>query len=137
MESLPLRNESDRFKLVIRASDRSDYLWDVLNNNRAHAEGISYLNPSQYDHIVAQVREIAREQEPSNCSTVDIRPFSEFFELRDKGGILGKINIRVYFAIIKEKRAIAILSVDKKENENQAPPHILRRCRTRFRSLSI
>ena len=58
---------------------------------------------------------------------------SKFYELRDKGGVLGKINVRVYFAIIGDKKIILTLSAYKKEDEGKTPKHVIVRARNRLK----
>ena len=50
-----------------------------------------------------------------------MRPIDDFFEVRDKGGVLGKINVRVFFFIEFKSRTIVVLGAIKKENEGQTP----------------
>jgi DNA-binding XRE family transcriptional regulator len=62
-------------------------------------EARDVLNPEQYDYLARQVRELARNDDPTHSSRLDIRAIGEFFELREKGGVLNKINARVFFAV--------------------------------------
>ncbi len=82
---------------------------------------MSILNKDQYNHMAEQVRELARQDDPSHSVTIDVRPIEEFFEIRDKGGILHNINVRVFYFIYKKKRNIVILGTIKKENNGPTP----------------
>ena len=98
-------------------------------------EGKKLLTEAQYAHVVQLFEELAYESDPTKSKTQDVRNIQEFYELRDKGGVLGNINLRVYFSILTEKKRnmILVLAVDKKEDEAQAPQHIITRVRHRLR----
>ena len=72
---------------------------------------------------------------PTHPRTVDVRAVDDFYELRDKGGILGKINVRVYFVIRPDIRGIFILAAVKKEAEGQIPRMIKTRVAKRMNIL--
>lgn len=60
-------------------------------------------------------------------------PVENFFELKDKGGVLGKINLRIYFAVFDDFEAVVVLGCWKKEAEGKVPAYTLIRMRGRFR----
>ena len=95
------------------------YRWSVDVLDRAHDDAMEFLTDDQYAHMASQVREIAREPEPTRSATVDVRAIEDFFEIRDKGGILGKLNVRVFFFVHKPRRTIVVLGAIKKENDGQ------------------
>lgn len=97
------------------------YSWSVQILQRAFDEAMGFLNSDQYDHLARQVKELAREDEPSQCPTVDVRPIESYYELRDKGGVLGKINARVFFFLNSLTRTIVILGAVKKESDGPTP----------------
>lgn len=97
------------------------YLWNVEVLTQAYSEARHFLTEPQYKHLSRQIRELARQEDPTHSETIDIRAIDNFFELRDKGGILRKINARVFFSCIKESRTIIILGAVKKENEGSIP----------------
>lgn len=80
-----------------------------------------FLSAAQYEHIAQQVRELAREHDPSHSETQSVREVSDFLELRDKGGILGKKNVRVFFFLHQPTRELVILGAINKNSENQLP----------------
>lgn len=106
---------------------KTDYLWDVWILDLAFQEAMKFLDEDQYGHVAAQVREMAREFDPSHSVTASVDAIEDFYELREKGGPLGKINVRVFFfldkRVIGRKRnhAIVILGAIKKENQGQTP----------------
>ncbi len=93
----------------------------------AFEEAMGILDESQYAHVADQVRALASEPDPTRAQTVRVEAVEDFYELKEKGGPLGKINLRVFFGVVNRKgRTIVILGVIKKENEDQTPPAVKR-----------
>lgn len=97
------------------------YRWSVEILDQAYDEAMAFLNADQYDHLARQVRELARQDDPTHSLTIDIRPVEDVHELRDKGGILQRLNVRVFYLVHKPSRTIAILGAIKKENNGPTP----------------
>ncbi len=116
---------------------KEDIKWNLAYIEKAAHEGRKILNEVQYAHTVQQFDELALEEEPTKSPTQEIEEVENFYELKDKGGVLGKINLRVYFAIIKEKRIIVVLCVYKKEEEGQVPSYIKTKVRNRLRHVMM
>lgn len=93
-------------------------LWNIKFWPPAASE-TGFLNCAQYWHVADQLKDLARCQEPTRCPTVDIAPIDEFWELKDKHGVLGKINLRVFLITDPDDRSIVVLGVHKKEDEGQ------------------
>lgn len=108
-------------------------VWNSYYLDVAAAEGHKILTDEQYEHVVQQVRELAAETDPTHSQLSDVRSLGEFHELRDKGGLLGRINIRVFFWLDRKHRALVVLGVFKKENEDQTPRNIVLRIQNRLR----
>lgn len=68
-----------------------------------------------------QVRELARQDDPTHSRTVDVRPIEDFYEIRDKGGILKKLNVRIFFFFQKAARRIVVLGAINKKNDGPTP----------------
>ena len=100
------------------------FLWNVDILDGVHGEAMSFLDEDQYSHLACQFRELAREEEPTRSRTIDIRPLESFYELRDKGGLLKKINARVFFCICHSTRTIAVLGAINKKNDGATPDHV-------------
>ena len=100
------------------------YEWNIDIIEPSHSESMSFLNKEQYDHVASQIRELARQVEPTRSQAIDVRSVDDFYELRDKGGILQKINIRVFFCMCRSTRTIAVLGAINKKNDGKTPPHI-------------
>ena len=100
---------------------RPGYEWAVEYLTVAEDEARRFLNDAQYTHIVHQLQSLARERDPTHPVTVVVAKVEDFHELKDKGGPLGKINVRVFFFVRRETRVIVVLGVIKKEAEGQTP----------------
>lgn len=109
------------------------YLWSVHYLSIARDEAMEFLTDDQYAHVVGLIRALASEADPTHPSTVTVEAVEGFFELKDKGGILGKINLRVYFATSPNDKAIVILGAIKKEAEGPTPAWVRVRIRGRLR----
>ena len=97
------------------------YRWTVWIADIAHREARKFLNTDQYQHIAMQVKELAREDDPTHSETASVDAIEDFHELRDKGGILGGMNVRVFFYLDKPNKAFVILGAIKKQNDGPTP----------------
>ncbi len=88
----------------------------------AQKEGRTILkNDGKYQHIVDIEKRLVDFGNLEETCDLDIRSFHEFFELRERGGLLGNINLRVFFAHLPERNEIVILKTYKKERNDQTP----------------
>ncbi len=119
--------------LVRREVDEA--IWGLAYLKVASSEGRTFLNEMQYDHAVEQFEILACEKDPSHPGRgLDVQPHGDFFELRDKGGVLRKINLRVYFILIdKPTKTIVVLGAYKKEDEGQTPKRVVIKMKNRAR----
>ena len=85
-----------------------------------------------YSHAVSMVEQLAYEKDPTHSQTQDVKKIGEFYELKVKGGMIGKINLRIYFALVPADKLIHVLSVFKKENDGKAPKNIIKRIKRRY-----
>jgi hypothetical protein len=106
--------------------------WELGYLEAAEKDARRFLTEEQYAHAVQLFDELAYEADPTKSETQDVRKIQEFHELRDKGGVLGKINLRVYFVVVEDRRLILVLAAYKKEDEGQVPSHIVTRVRNRL-----
>jgi hypothetical protein len=97
------------------------YQWDVKVLDQAYSDAMSFLDECQYRHMADQVRELAMETDPTHSAVIDVKAIDDYYEIRDKGGVLGKINVRVFFFVRKEPREMVVLGAIKKEKEGQTP----------------
>jgi hypothetical protein len=138
MSAFPLQQGKQLFVKPIkigvsRGEGVPSYQWHVLILDLAFQEAMSFLTEDQYQHLAMQVKELAREDDPSHSQVTDVKSIEDYFELRDKGGILGKINVRVFFGLDHSGKNIVILGCIKKEREGQTPSGDRIRMRRRWR----
>lgn len=107
--------------------------WTPAYLTAAETDARKFLNDLQYEHAVQQILSLCEEDDPSHPVLSDVRAVDEFFELRDKYGVLGKINLRVFFALFREQRTLVVLGAWKKEQEDQTPVRIVKRMKWRKR----
>lgn len=108
--------------------------WELGYLEVAEREARKLLTKDQYAHVLGLFDDLACETDPTKSQTQDVSKIEDFYELSDKGGVLGKINLRVYFTVIGNKRLILALAVYKKEEEGQTPEHIKIKVRNRWRA---
>lgn len=118
---------------IIGGGKKPGYQWDVIIMNQARTDSKQFLSEAQYRHLANQVKELARHKEPTRSDSVDIRSIEDFYEIRDKGSILGKINARIFLFCDKETRSIVVLGAMKKENEGSIAPGDKIKMRRRMR----
>jgi len=96
-------------------------------------EAKRFLTPVQYEHAVDLVKRTRDFNNPTDFCDLDIRSVQNIHEIRDKGGVLGRINLRIFFAY--RKRRIIVLGAIKKEDEGKTPEHIIIRMQNRLDAL--
>lgn len=111
------------------------YEWNVLILDIAYQEAMSFLTEEQYEHLAMQFKELAGDSDPSHSRVADVRKIEDYFELRDKGGILGKTNVRVFFGLEQDRKNIIVLGCFKKETDGKTPTGIRVSMRRRWRNL--
>src|SRR5215469_490289 len=93
------------------------YQWNVHILDLAFDETMGFCNGDQYQHLAMQMKELAREEDPTHSQTLSVDAIEDFHELRDKGGILGGMNVRVFFFLDKKIQALVVLGAIKKQND--------------------
>ena len=106
-------------------------LWNLAYLEVSEQEARKRLGEDQYSHLVQQFEMLAEMQQPLRSPMHDIRPIDQFYELREKGGLFGKLNVRVFFFV--HKITICVLGFYKKKEEGQTPPYIVAKMRNRMR----
>ncbi len=107
--------------------------WNVKILHQVRDEALEFLNEDQYAHLFRQVRGLARHKDPTHSETLDIRPVGDTYEIRDKGGVLRKLNVRVFYFVSRDERTIVILGTFSKQNDGPTPRGDLWRMETRMR----
>ena len=109
------------------------YQWGLQILDLSTQEARDFLSDAQYAHVAHQFRQLCREDEPTTSDLVDVRPIADFHELRDKGGPLGRINVRVFFFVHHEPRNLVNLGTINKKNDGPTPLGDIRRMARRKR----
>lgn len=110
-----------------------DRKWSPAYLEQAADDARAFLNEAQYEHAVRQVLQLCEEDDPTHPVLSDVDAVEDFHELRDKYGILGKINLRIFFWLCKEHRTLVVLGACKKGNQGQTPDRIVKRIKHRKR----
>jgi hypothetical protein len=100
----------------------------------AKKEGRDFLTETQYVHITNIIKLPANFDDPAAMSALRIEPIADFFELKEKGGILGKTNVRIYFGFDPNTRQVVVAKAYKKEVEGQTPRHVVINVQARLRA---
>lgn len=112
------------------------YEWTVRYDPSIRDEALAVLdNDAQLDHVIMQVRELAREKDPTHPLTQSVDAIETFHELRLKGGPLGKKNVRVFFFVDKVSHEIVLLGIYLKTNDGSTRTHVKVQMRNRLRRL--
>jgi len=115
---------ASEIKVGVIANDRGlggTYQRNVWILSLAYGEARKILTDAQYAYVADQVRSLATEADPARSQLCSVDAIEDFHELREKHGVLGKINLRVFFCLDYGKRAIVILGAIKKENNGPTP----------------
>ena len=109
--------------------------WSPWYFEASAKEARKILTGVQYEYVKEQILLLCEEDNPGQPprSVADVRPIEQYFELRDKHGLLGKINLRVFYCLLEELNYLVVLGVWKKEEEHQTPPRIKVRMRRRMK----
>jgi len=99
----------------------------------AAKEGRADLTPGQYVHMSDLIRQLVFFGSRAYEIELRIEKFGDFWELKDKGGVLGKKNMRVYFAFNPETNEVVVLKTYKKEDDGSPPPSLKVGLRNRYR----
>ena len=109
------------------------YEWSVWILACAFNEARDLYTEAQYEHLALQVQELARHADPTHSDILSIDKIESFYELRDKGGVLGNINARVFYGVDKTERGLVVLGTIKKQNNGPTPLGDKVRMRRRWR----
>ena len=94
------------------------YRWNVLMIDFVYDEVMKFLDEAQYAHLAHQFQELGLQLDPRSCQTISVKRIEDFYELRDKGGILGGLNVRVFYHVDDgPARSIVVLGAIVKQND--------------------
>ena len=118
---------------LVQRDRETSAVWALAYLKVAASEGHGFLNDVQYDHAVDQFESLAFEMDPTHPkSAIDVKAHGDFYEMRDKGGVLRKINLRAYFILVdKPNKTLIVIGAYKKEDEDQTPKHIVIKMKNR------
>jgi hypothetical protein len=91
----------------------------------AKLDGRRILTEREYWYVVPFVQRLGEFGDLMATADLDLKQIGDFWELRLKGGFLGKKNIRVYFAFVRKRREVVVLMTYKKEEDRRVSPSIL------------
>ena len=128
--------QSIRIGVQAGAGPAPGYLWTVYYLKAARDEAEKFLNDAQYAHAADLIRTLDAEAAPTHPATLSVDAVEDIFEVRDKGGILGKINLRIFFIVRADAKAIVVGGAIKKEADGQTPSWAKIRMRARLRRLN-
>jgi hypothetical protein len=114
------------------STDCRDRTWVVVALDVAKAEGRKILSEPQYEHIKEILRRLEDFGDKEELSDLSIEPIGSFWELRERGGPLGRINLRVYFGTLPEDLELVIAKAYKKEDDRKTPPYIIEQVEDRL-----
>jgi hypothetical protein len=121
---------------VRRASGKPPgYRWWALILDGVYEEALRLVGGVGCRHLAMQVKELALQDDPTHSQVVDVKKMEghEFLEIRDKGGPLGNVNVRLFFGVSDATRSIVVLGVIKKQNDGRTPLGDLLRMSRRWR----
>lgn len=124
---------AESIKVGLKQETQRGLCWNVHYLPCADEEAREFLNEEQHAHAVDQLRALASEAQPARPTTVRVDAIEDLYELKDKGGILGRINVRIFFTVCSASRSILVLGATKKEEDGPTPVHMKVRIRSRLR----
>ena len=86
----------------------------VVPLRAAIKDGRAFLNDGQYVHLRDIVRRLGEWNNREEMNDLRIAPIQGLWELKEKGGILGRINARIFFAYLKDRRQIVVFGALKR-----------------------
>lgn len=97
---------------------------EVVQLEAFHKDLCKFLNPGQcfYMELLANRLERFGDAEATADLRVD-KIGNGLWELKAKGNVLGKINVRAFFAPVPGRAQVVMLGAFKKENEGSTRPH--------------
>lgn len=98
---------------------------EVVVLQRCIDEGHKELNDVEYWHIVKILRKLVDFGDTTTMSELDIRSIDGIYELREKGGLLGKKNMRFFFDVFTKEGKVVVAKAYRKDEEDQTPRHVL------------
>jgi hypothetical protein len=110
---------------------------DLAFLRKAASEGQRELDPVPYAYAVRMAEKLRHWGDIEEMRLLRIAPVENFFELKLKGNVLGKTNIRVFFGVFDTpgRKTVVVLGGYKKEDEDELPRHIVLSMKNRRRTV--
>ena len=128
------RSQPQESRQSTRSAETEPRWQDVVVPDVVRREARKFLSIGQYVHVTDFVKQLVGFGSRRYDRTMRIEALGDFWELKEKGGVLGRINVRIYFAFVEANNQVILLSAYKKEDDGAAPPHIILRLRNRLRA---
>lgn len=111
------------------------YKFTVLVPDLVFHEARGFLSAAQYEHAACLMKDLADEDDPTHSTRQRVDAIENYHELKDKGGVLGKINLRIFFYVhrLPDNPLILVLGAINKGNEGQTSQAVKIRIRRRLR----
>lgn len=101
---------------------------------KARDEGHKALSEEQYAYVVRVVGRLRLwNTNPNLIADLRIESVDCFYELKLKGNVLGKTNLRIFFSVFDQSKTIVVLGPYKKEDEGALPRQVILKMRNRHR----
>ena len=117
---------------VEEGSSDPPFRWSIGILQLAFEEAMAVLTDGQYRHVALQFQELARQESMTRSETISIDKIDSYYELREKGGILGNINLRVFYGIDDARKCGIVLGVFHKKNDGATPVPVRHRMSLRW-----
>lgn len=115
--------ETERFKIGVAkgAGPAPGYQWSVAIIDLVYEEAVPLLTEVGYAHMSLQMRELAKQEDPTRSDLIDVQAVDDFYEIRDHGSPFGGRNVRLFFGTDKGNRVLIPLGVIVKQNNGPTP----------------
>lgn len=114
-------------------------LYKVGYLQKAVTEGKKILNAVQYAYAVRQAERLRNWADKEEMASMRIEAIDpDLYELKLKGNVLGKINLRIFFGVFDApEKLVVVVGAYKKEEEDELPTHVKLGMRNRRRVVGL
>jgi hypothetical protein len=106
---------------------------EVIHLEAFHKDLCKFLNPGQCFYMELLANRLERFGDAETTADLRIDKIGNgLWELKAKGNVLGKINVRVFFSPVPGHAQVVVLGAFKKENEGSTPPHRVAKMQNRL-----
>jgi carbon storage regulator CsrA len=105
----------------------------VVPLEAAIADARGFLNAGQREHLKDIWQRLQEWGDTGATRDLRVEKVENLWQLKVRGSVLGRINVRVFFSWVPARREIVILGAIKKEEEVKTPRHVVIRMQNRLR----